>query len=472
MSKIQILVKIIILNLLASPLETFNFQLNTINPVDKTLGLSVTEIAKDYYLKSNSYLNIVKSIKPENLNEFIDVMDTIISTLKVYEIAYQFEDTKTIHQAINTKRSANLVFIDSVESFNRILKVLNSAYFNIGKVITIISFKELAILEMEKMFNLLFKQQLLSVNILTNFNKTINLYTFLPFRDYLNCENTTPFIISTFDGYSGKWNSNNFYKRKASDLMKCPLRIGTAAVSSEPGIMFRKLGNGKIEIYGVEKDIFDELSVRLNFTTDYVPYFNGVGTVYPNGTGIGVLGNVLRNEIEVGIGFVSLQYIRTLFLSVTHYYRIDTLMLVVPPGEEYGSLEKLFLPFEMTVWIAFYFVLITSVIFSIISFKFPRVYEFVIGKKINQPIMNIMAIHLGVSQSKLPSRNFSRFILLNMLIYCLILRSAYQGAFFNSMVSNKSKPSAATMDEMLQKKYTLFAFETLAARLQGFSFYN
>lgn len=83
-----------------------------------------------------------------------------------------------------------------------------------------------------------------------------------------------------------------------------------------------------------------------------------------------------------------------------------------------------------------------------------------------------MAVHLGISQAKLPTRNFSRFLLLNMLMYCLVLRSAYQGAFFNTMVSNKSKPSAATIDEMVQKKYTLYAYETLAARLQGFSFYK
>lgn len=164
---------------------------------------------------------------------------------------------------------------------------------------------------------------------MANSNKTINLYTFLPFKDSLNCDDTTPIIISTFDASKGKWsNSNNFYNRKTNDLMKCPIRIGTAAVSSEPGIMFRKLENGDIEIYGVEKDIFDEFAKKINFTTDYIPYFNGVGSVYPNGTGFGVLGNILNNDIDIGIGFVSLQYTRTLFLGVSHYYRIDNLMLV------------------------------------------------------------------------------------------------------------------------------------------------
>jgi hypothetical protein len=108
----------------------------------------------------------------------------------------------------------------------------------------------------------------------------------------------------------------------------------------------------------------------------------------------------------------------------------------------------------------------------LITFKYPKIYEFVFGKNINHPILNVMAAHLGVSQARLPSRNFSRFILLNMLIYCLILRSAYQGAFFNSMVSNKSKQPAGTIDEMLRRKYTLYAFETLGARLQGSVYYN
>ena len=330
MIKIQILVKIIFINFLASPLETYVFQLDTVNSFDKILGLSVTEIAKNYYLKNSSHLNMIHSIKKGNHYKFIDVMDTLIFTFKSDETTFQIEDSETIHQTIDTKRSSNMLFIDSVKSFKKILKVLNSAYFKVGKVITIISIKELTISEMEMIFSLLFKQNLVSVNILsTNIARTVNLYTFFPFKDYSNCKDTTPIIISTFDINSLKWsNSNNFYNRKTNNLMSCPIRIGAAAVSSEPGIMSRKLENGELEIYGVEKDIFDEFSTKINFTIDYVPYFNGVGSVYPNGTGFGVLGNVLNNDIDIGIGFVSLQYTRTLFLGVSHYYRIDTLMLV------------------------------------------------------------------------------------------------------------------------------------------------
>jgi len=318
-----------IFNLLTSPLEPYKFQINTINSLDKTLGLSIAEIGKNYYLKNQTHINIVKSIKSENLDAFFDVIDTLISTFKIENIAFQIENAKLLN-ATDTKRTSNMLFIDSVESFNIFLKILNSAYFKVGKVITIISIKELTISDMKIIFDLLFKQYFVGVNILTtDSNKTVNLYTFFPFEDFLNCSNTNPIKISTFDASSGKWsNSNNFYNRKTNDLMRCSIRIGTAATSSEPGILFRKYANGEIKIYGVEKEIFDIFAIKLNFTADYIPYFNGVGSIYPNGTGFGVLGNILNNDVDIGIGFVSLQYIRTLFLSVSHYYRIDALMLV------------------------------------------------------------------------------------------------------------------------------------------------
>lgn len=329
MYKIQILVKILLLNLLTSPLETYKFQINTKNSLDESIGLSIAEIAKNYYLKNQTHLNIVKSIKSENLDAFFDVIDTLISTLKMENIAFQIENAKLMNP-IDTKRTSNMLFIDSVESFNIFLKLLNSAYFKVGKVITIVSIKELTISDMKIIFDLVFKQYFVGINILsTDSNKTVNLYTFFPFEDFLNCSNTNPIKISTFNANSGKWsNSNNFFNRKNNDLMRCSIRIGTAATSSEPGIMLKKYENGEKKLYGVEKDIFDELAIKLNFTADYIPYFNGVGSIYPNGTGFGVLGNILNNDIDIGIGFVSLQYTRTLFLSVSHYYRIDNLMLV------------------------------------------------------------------------------------------------------------------------------------------------
>lgn len=127
---------------------------------------------------------------------------------------------------------------------------------------------------------------------------------------------------------------------------------------------------------------------------------------------------------------------------------------------------------DTPVWIGFLIILLLTIFLSVTFKMNPLVYNFVIGKDINHPVLNIAAIHLGVSQPKLPNRNFARFLLMNIAIYCLIIRSAYQGAFFNILVSNKAKSPVGSLEEMIQKKFTFYIFDTLAPRLVDFPFYK
>jgi hypothetical protein len=58
----------------------------------------------------------------------------------------------------------------------------------------------------------------------------------------------------------------------------------------------------------------------------------------------------------------------------------------------------------------------------------------------------------------LPNRNFARFILMNYLLFCLVLRSAYLGKQFEFMQSEMRKPGIDSIDEMIQENYTLYVF--------------
>jgi hypothetical protein len=91
---------------------------------------------------------------------------------------------------------------------------------------------------------------------------------------------------------------------------------------------------------------------------------------------------------------------------------------------------------------------------------------------VKHPLSNIIAIHLGVPQPRLPTRNFSRFILLNFLAYCLVVRSSYQGAVFNILMSNDRKPPVDSINEMMEKGFRFYIYDSLASRLQGFAFYK
>lgn len=145
---------------------------------------------------------------------------------------------------------------------------------------------------------------------------------------------------------------------------------------------------------------------------------------------------------------------------------------MVPPGEEYGDFEKFFRPFSTNVWLGLALVFAVATIVTILTIRSSEtVYNFVIGRGINAPFLNLIAVIFGVSQKKLPKRNFARFILMMFILYCLIVRTVYQVGMYNNIKSNEKKPDLASIDEMLEKKYDFYLYETLATRASNFKFY-
>lgn len=62
----------------------------------------------------------------------------------------------------------------------------------------------------------------------------------------------------------------------------------------------------------------------------------------------------------------------------------------------------------------------------------------------------------GGGQQVLPNRNFARFLLMNFILFCLIMRTAYQGKQFEFMQQDIRRPDVETIEEMIENNFTLF----------------
>lgn len=236
--------------------------------------------------------------------------------------------------------------------------------------------------------------------------------------------------------------------------------------------MTRYDSTGNIEVYGSEKDILVELSEKLNFKATFKIDGEFPGFVFENGTATGPLGKVINGECDVAIGYISLQYLRTLFFSETKAYTIIPLVMIVPPGEEYGEIGKFAQPFTIEVWISLYVVIVIALMVIFVVSRSPKtVHNFVIGRKVTNPIFNLLSIGYGMSQNRLPTRNFARFILMSYILYWIILRSAYTGGIYKILESS-SKPAVASIDEMLDNNFKFYFYETLDPRMKSFKFYD
>ena len=83
-------------------------------------------------------------------------------------------------------------------------------------------------------------------------------------------------------------------------------------------------------------------------------------------------------------------------------------------------------------------------------------YDFVIGSNVTTPSLNVIAIFMGIGQILLPQRNISRFLFIGFVLFCLIMRTAYQGKYFEFLTTDVRRRPVSQIAELKEKKFTLF----------------
>ena len=133
-------------------------------------------------------------------------------------------------------------------------------------------------------------------------------------------------------------------------------------------------------------------------------------------------------------------------------------LLIVPPGKFYMPWEKLLMPFdEQTwMWLGITFAIAFFVIILIKLLRSTSMYELVVGSNVVAPALNVVGIFMGIGQILLPRRNVSRFLFMNFILFCLVMRTAYQGKYFEFLTSDIQKKSIATIEEGAEKGFSIY----------------
>lgn len=142
----------------------------------------------------------------------------------------------------------------------------------------------------------------------------------------------------------------------------------------------------------------------------------------------------------MGGTFLSSQRPFELDTSFPYYY--GSLVFMIPPGHPYNSFKKLFLPFDLYIWLCIMMLLLFALVILIVLKTVLRSgRDFVVGRGNTMPLINLILICLGGAMTlpQLPQRNFARTILTILLIATLILRNAYQGNLFNYLRTHKTE---------------------------------
>lgn len=131
--------------------------------------------------------------------------------------------------------------------------------------------------------------------------------------------------------------------------------------------------------------------------------------------------------------------------------------IIISPAESYSSYEKIFLPFDATTWwmIAMIFMSAFTVIFTVNFMSKSKKFLFY-GQNTKMPALNVARIFFGVAQARTPRESFPRIILLVFILYCLVIRTAYQGVFYEMITTDMKHDLPLTLDDLFVRNYTIY----------------
>src|SRR5690349_22994219 len=115
------------------------------------------------------------------------------------------------------------------------------------------------------------------------------------------------------------------------------------------------------------------------------------------------------------------------------------------------------MPFDFFTWALIASTFLASFLAILILYFVKRsIRDFVIGSNVMAPSLNVVQIFFGISQVVVPRTNFARYLTMLFILFCLIIRTAWQSKIYEFMQKDVAKPEPETVEEMINQGYWIF----------------
>lgn len=272
---------------------------------------------------------------------------------------------------------------------------------------------------------------------------SLELYNFVMFRPD-SC-NTLWMAVNSFKSKTMTW-ANNRFIQSYNNFYECKIRV---FVADENGGYDKLLEvsrdqSGRKFLKGFIGSIMNEAAKRFNYTNHVTQAGDEAG--------------------ELQVILAPLKLLDDFNPIFAHFHRIVIFSIsftfIVTRGLPFTPMEKLTMPFDKTTWCLLVFSIAVGFFVIFIIYRCAKfVQQFVFGTYIKSPYFNMISIFFGICLKKTPGRNFARFFLTAFMLYCLVIRTAYQAKLFQQNTGNLRKPSPRTVADLLKSKIPLLVFD-------------
>jgi hypothetical protein len=298
---------------------------------------------------------------------------------------------------------------------------------------------------------------------ITNENDTVTLSTVEWFGPF-NCHRPWLHKLNTFFKKTQKWSSKlvnydkflNYYNCEL--VMMLPTPFPDNFIHHMSGYAIVNNFNTYFEVRGISPVIFEIGAAHHNYRPAYQPVTMGPYWLHNLDDQVAEAVPINDTSKKANVYYeISYSNIIDKRLQISKVLMNLDVYIFVTPGDKYTPYEKFILPFDLQTWILLFVTfLITFLTIMIINRLSKTTQTIVYGDNVATPIWNVIRIFFGIAQTKLPSKKFSRFILMMFIFFCLIFRTCFQSKFFEFMTSEPRHPAPRTIDELRDRKYELY----------------
>lgn len=441
--------------------KIFNFNLpsNKLSPLVDALD----EIVNEFLSVRKLTVNLVWA--SDEISDGFKVKDftqeLLTKNLAKFKVTFRRETSTHIKTFDDHRRRSGIFIFETFNEFCDIYSVLNATNFRFNGFFCVILVSG-KISEIEEIFKLLWNLQIYhAILLFQDESGAVEVQTFMPFNPG-NCNNTSPVVINKFKDGKFMNNVKFVFPKKLKNLSGCTFRVATSN-GSEPFVIARK---GRLS--GRDIDLVQTLAESLKFKINFT-FVGEEGFLYENGTAAGPMNELMNGRADFIVADLWIKLNRLKFFDSTTVYASEQLALVTPPGRGLTEFEKLFFPFSTLVWVLILTILFvgSGVILFVIKFSSKPVQHFVFGTDVRNPFLNMLTGMIGGTQPRLPKRNFARFLLMVFLMFSLIIRTLFQGSFYQLLHSNERHKEVQTIDEMIEKDFKFLIFGYTFDLFQG-----
>jgi hypothetical protein len=268
--------------------------------------------------------------------------------------------------------------------------------------------------------------------------------------------------LNTFDKKTQKWTSKlkNYDKflnyHNCELVMALPIPYIDGVLYHMSGYAVVNLNEREFNIFGISPVIFEVGAKPYNYRPAYQPVL--MKPFWMNEMLEEAAPIIINKSIkDPNVYFEMSSSVKmNERLQVSKTVTNLNIYVFVTPGDKYTPYEKFILPFDMQTWILLFVTFSITFLTILIINRLPKkAQNIVYGENVATPILNVIQIFFGISQTTLPTKKFSRFILMFFVFFCLIFRTCFQSKFFEFMTSDPTYPPPKTIAELRERNYRM-----------------